>query len=115
MKNNKKSYIPVNMNQKRCTAITHRNSVARKREEDLLTGTYHIALLLSVMALRDEFEFGTKRIEAFLDKVQFYLNQYNDGYVSVKDMVETIKEETGITMMDLDKLKDEDYVYREDR
>lgn len=94
--------------------ITHQNAVKRKHESELLEGSFHIALLLSVMALRDKFDFGTKRLETFLDKVQDLLDSYDRGYMSVTDMVQIIKDETGIEMMDMDKLKNENYKYRED-
>lgn len=111
----KQSFMPMSAKNRYKTQITHQNAVARKREDDLVSGAFNLALLLTVMAARDEFEFGTKRLERLIDKVQFYLNQYNDGYVSVNDMASTIYEETGIQMMDLEILKQENYKYREDR
>ena len=48
------------------------------------------------MALRDEFDFGKVRMARFVDKMHDVLDSYNRGYISVRDLHDTIKEETGI-------------------
>lgn len=98
----------------RKTQMIHNNSVARKREENLIASAFHIAILLSVVVLRDEFDFGGKRIEKFIDRFRSQLDSYNEGHASVKDFNDMIFEETGVRILDEEQLN-ENYKYREDR
>lgn len=55
-----------------------------------------MAMGFSLLALRDEFNFGAKRLDRFIDKVK-ELNQYcEEGYFEIKDLLETVEKETGI-------------------
>lgn len=71
-----------------------------KREADILiTASYRAFMLMGIMALRDEFSFGTGRIQRWIDKVDDLFDSYNRGYVSLKDFTETIEKETGIKVL----------------
>lgn len=71
--------------------------VANRRDADnLISGAYSAFHLLGIMALRDEYGFGTVRLERWLDKMKDLLDSYNRGYISVADLHDTIKAETGI-------------------
>ena len=74
------------------------NPIVRNRREadQLINGAYKAFMLLGLMALRDEFDFGNKRLSRFVDKMHDLLDSYNRGYISVLDLHDTIKEETGI-------------------
>lgn len=72
-------------------------AVRNRRDADkLIDASYKVFLLLGLMSLRDEFGFGTKRMEKFMDKMSDLLDSYNKGYLNAKDLSNTIKEETGI-------------------
>ena len=74
------------------------NPIVRNRREadQLINGAYKAFMLLGLMALRDEFDFGKVRMERFVDKMHDLLDSYNRGYISVLDLHDTIKEETGL-------------------
>lgn len=72
-------------------------AVRNRRDADkLIDASYKVFLLLGLMSLRDEFGFGAKRMERFMDKMSDLLDSYNKGYLNAKDLSNTIKEETGI-------------------
>ena len=111
MKN--RNYIPVSHKSLMRSQLTKKNHVQKQREDKLLSASFNIALLLSVVALRYEFEFGGQRLERFIDKVSDLLDGYNKGHVSVTDFNDMIFEETGIQILDSEMLKDENYNYKE--
>lgn len=49
----------------------------------------------SLLVLRDEFGFGKKRLERFMDKAVEMLVDVSDERLDYQDMIETIEEETG--------------------
>lgn len=68
----------------------------KRNEQKLIDATFQANMILTLSTLRDEFDFGTKRLERFMDKYQDLLDSYNKGYISVDDLTETLYEETGI-------------------
>ena len=68
-------------------------------------------MAMSVMVLRDEFGFGKKRIEQFIDRFSLKANCLGE-YVKWRDIVTQLEEETGvkITIRNLDEL---DTVWKE--
>ncbi len=71
-----------------------------KRDADILiSAAYRAFLLMGIMALRDEFGFGTSRLQRFIDKVDDMFDSYNRDYISLKDLTETIENETGIKVL----------------
>lgn len=58
-------------------------------EEAVITTLY-----LSLLSLRDE-GWGKKRLERFSDAFMKKLDAISTDHVSIKDMIDTIKEETG--------------------
>lgn len=50
----------------------------------------------SLLALRDEFGFGAKRMDKFIDKVKELVDYYSEDYFSLEDMVDIVEKETGI-------------------
>ena len=65
-------------------------------EEYTKKNTIATVLMMAVMTLRDEFGFGTERINRFIERFNNKTSCLCEGYVWWKDMQETIKEETGI-------------------
>lgn len=57
---------------------------------------YMVALPLLV--LRDRFGFGKTRCERFYEAVSALLDCYNDGYLTVEDIRETLEKELEITI-----------------
>lgn len=51
---------------------------------------------LPLMALRDEFEFGKKRLERFSDKVLDLYDSFNKDYITLQDVIDCVYEETGV-------------------
>lgn len=71
-----------------------------KRDADILiSAAYRAFLMMGIMALRDEFGFGTSRLQRFIDKVDDMFDSYNRDYISLKDLTETIENETGIKVL----------------
>ena len=68
----------------------------RRNEQKLIDATFQANMILTLTVLRDGFDFGTVRLERFIDKYQDLLDSYNKGYISVEDLAETLKKETGI-------------------
>ena len=83
------------------------NTRANKRDADILiSAAYRAFLLMGIMALRDEFGFGTSRLQRFIDKVDDVYDSYEQGYISLKDMTGTIENETGINVLRLEQGKE---------
>ncbi len=71
--------------------------VKNRRDADkLIHSSYTAFLLLGIMALRNKFDFGSARIERWIDEINDLRESYEKGYISVQDLQQTIKEETGI-------------------
>lgn len=52
----------------------------------------------SLLALRDEFGFGAKRMDKFIDKVKELVDYYSEDYFELQDMVDIVEKETGINV-----------------
>lgn len=71
--------------------------VKNRRDADkLIHSSYTAFLLLGIMELRNKFDFGSARIERWIDEINDLRESYEKGYISVQDLQQTIKEETGI-------------------
>ena len=71
--------------------------VKNRRDADkLIHSSYTAFLLLGIMALRNKFDFGSARIERWIDEINDLRGSYEKGYISVQDLQKTIKEDTGI-------------------
>lgn len=71
--------------------------VKNRRDADkLIHSSYTAFLLLGIMELRTKFDFGSARIERWIDEINDLKESYEKGYISVQDLQQTIKEETGI-------------------
>lgn len=51
---------------------------------------------LPMMALRDEFQFGKKRLERFSDKVLDLYDSFDKDYITLQDVIDCVYEETGV-------------------
>lgn len=76
--------------------ITLTHSKIEKIKMDATDNALSILTVFSMMALRDEFGFGKKRLEKFYKKF-FDLNEsFKLGYITLNDIVDTLEQETGI-------------------
>lgn len=74
-----------------------RKNIQNRRDADnLIIASYKVFMMIGLLALRDEFEFGKKRLERWIDKTNQLLEDYDAGYISAKDINDTLFEETGI-------------------
>lgn len=58
------------------------------------------AVLIPMWVLRNKFGFGAKRLEDFLEALEELTEDIDQGYLSIKDIKETIKKETGLDFID---------------
>lgn len=73
--------------------------VERRRAFD--TGSvvgFEYGLCMALLAIRDEFEFGSKRLERIVDKTKTMFDAIETDHISLDDIRQTIKEETGISI-----------------
>lgn len=68
----------------------------RRDADNLIRSSYTGFLLLGIMALRNKFDFGGARLERWIDEINELKDSYEKGYITVKNLQQTIKEETGI-------------------
>jgi hypothetical protein len=60
--------------------------------------TFDTMLAMSLMTLRDEFDFGKKRLERFKDRFTEKAASLAEDYCTWLDIVDALKEETGIEL-----------------
>jgi len=70
-----------------------------KAEQNRLARRNLIATMgIPMMVLRDEFGYGSKRLNRFMDLVAVQINCVADGYVEVSEIAAQIKQETGFDL-----------------
>lgn len=56
-----------------------------------------VAMLgLPLLTLRDEFDFGRKRLERFMERLLEKYECFDEGYVGLGELKQAIKDETGM-------------------
>ncbi|MBU5669603.1 hypothetical protein KQI68_07090 [Peptoniphilus sp. MSJ-1] len=73
--------------------------IKKKATTEAINFAFKQMILISMMVLRDYYGFGAKRLEDFAEYSSGMLDSYNKGYLSLDDMQQTIKEETGIKII----------------
>lgn len=53
-------------------------------------------ITIPLMVLRDKYNFGKKRLEAFSDYVLELYDSFDKGYITFDDLKKTLKEEVGV-------------------
>lgn len=56
-------------------------------------------MVLSLLVLRDEWGFGEKRMERFMDQLGTLVEDVSEGRLSMDDITATLEEELGIEFM----------------
>lgn len=57
---------------------------------------FRAAILLH---MHDKYGYGKKRLLTLLDELEKTLEAYEEGYISINDMIQTLKEETGVELV----------------
>lgn len=58
-----------------------------------------LSLTIPAMVLRDEFGFGGKRIEKFMEAVRELYDSVDKGYINLNEVDEAIRDETGVQIV----------------
>lgn len=67
------------------------------RDNTLISAAGKANKIITLMVLKDKFDFTQEQINRFIQEYQSELDAYNQGYVeSVKDFTEVLKNECGI-------------------
>ena len=77
------------------------SQLRERSKKDILHGTkqgWNVCLLFILSALHDRHGFGRKRLEDVCDSIQDKLELFNEGYVNMQDLYDTLHEETGIVL-----------------
>lgn len=68
------------------------------RDEAIKKAT-DFSMAVPIIVLRDEFGFGAKRLEKFIDATHELYDSIDQKYLNLDDIVKTIKEETGVEII----------------
>ena len=63
--------------------------------------SFDLMIALPMIILRDKYGFGAVRLERFIEQMIDVFEAVYDGYVSFSDLLETLKDETGIDIRKL--------------
>lgn len=61
--------------------------------------TSQYSMAVPVMVLRDEFGFGKKRLDKFLDSYMELYDAIEEGYLNLDDIIKTLNEETSVEIV----------------
>lgn len=67
-----------------------------KLKEQATNHALDVIVGFSMMALRDEYEWGQKRLMRFHKRFMQLNEAYNEGYINMQDIWSTLENETGI-------------------
>ncbi|WP_288961787.1 hypothetical protein [uncultured Peptoniphilus sp.] len=70
-----------------------------KGKQDSIERATQLSMAVPIMVLRDEFGFGKKRIEKFVDAYMELYNAIDEGYLNLDDIIKTVNEETNVEIV----------------
>lgn len=82
--------------------------IEQMKKEATMDATKRAFLMMMgfpLLTLRDKFGFGKKRLNQFMDKMLDLYEAYENDYVDLDDLNNTILEETGVTLLEKRKGK----------
>lgn len=79
-------FVPLEVNQKQLDEAVYK----------IKLNTIDCILIMSCMVLRDEFDFGQKRLERFCERFNLKTDALCDEEIIWDDLIQTLKEETGL-------------------
>ena len=71
---------------------------ARKAFTQIRENTADLVMAMTLATLRDEFGFGTKRLQRYIERFEGKMDCINEDYVTWMDIVDNIEEETGVKL-----------------
>jgi len=84
-------------------AHDYAEKLCQKQIEKEAMRSFIAVLGLPCMVLRDEFGFGPKRLERLINGVMKEFAAIQTEHIEMHDLVETIREETGIDLEEVEK------------
>jgi gas vesicle protein len=81
---------------KKNNKITMRESDLKNHERQVASRCYQMYTVVSLMAVRDCFGFGNKRLNRILDKMNKILEEIQEKRVTLEDLQNTLKDEVKI-------------------
>lgn len=77
----------------------------RKRERKARAKGMHdaqkIVDLFPLLVLRDEYGFGKKRMTDYINSYREKIAAYNEGYLTLEDIIEVLEEEVNLDLSDV--------------
>ena len=73
------------------------------------SNAFTLLLGLPLITLHDKFGFGKVRLERFMDELLKQYESFDAGYITLNDLIETIKEETGVSIIQKKERKKYEY------
>ncbi len=74
------------------------DNIKREAVDEATLIAMKLLIGLPIMANRDLFGHGKKRLEQLANKIFYLFDSYEKGYISMEDIDKTILEETGMTI-----------------
>lgn len=74
------------------------SAIKRRATGEAVDKAFTMMLVLPLMVLRDKYGFGKKRLSEFIEYTLENYDSFEKGYVTLEDLQDTLKEETGITL-----------------
>ena len=71
---------------------------ARKAFTQIRENTADLVMAMTLATLRDEFGFGAKRLQRYIERFEGKMVCINEDYVTWMDIVDNIEEETGVKL-----------------
>lgn len=71
-------------------------AMKKEEREKAISFAFNEVLLIVLLVLRDNYKFGPKRMEEFIDNTKEMLDQYNKEEFSLDEIAEVLEEELGI-------------------
>lgn len=71
---------------------------ARKAFTQIRENTADLVMAMTLATLRDEFGFGAKRLQRYIERFEGKMDCINEDYVTWMDIVDNIEEETGVKL-----------------
>lgn len=70
----------------------------RGRKESVEKASQY-SMAVPIMVLRDEFGFGKKRLDKFIDAYMKLYDAIDEGYLNLDDIIKTVNEETSVEIV----------------
>lgn len=68
----------------------------KKIRQEMIEEAFSVAMGIPLIVLRDQYGFGTKRMEDFMNHVHETREAIENGNVGFEDLIDTVQKETGV-------------------